>query len=353
MAKRHFLQLAHTYVHGAPIGGYYASIKLDGQRAFWDSGITRGVPATKVPFANTDKDARLLKPPVATGLWSRYGKVIHAPAWWLDLLPPYPLDGELWAGNGGFQTLMSIVKDHNPGPGWSRVTYKVFDSPPPHIVFGDGEINETNFRKKFVHLASKLPKIRYPFVGAPQFREVISWLKGLQQNDVFQVHEQTELPPFTRHAVETVNTMLEAVTSSGGEGLMLRNPTSTWLPNRVRSLLKMKALNDAEGTVIGYIWGRETELGSKLLGLMGALILDYKGKRLELSGFTDAERVMSTTDIGIDPYATGVYNAGKEVQTNIYNPKFPRNSKITFRYRELSDEGIPKEARYWRKHVNG
>ena len=28
---------------------------------------------------------------------------------------------------------------------------------------------------------------------------------------------------------------------------------------------------------------------------------------------------------------------------------FRKGQTVTFKYRELSDEGIPKEARYWRK----
>ena len=31
----------------------------------------------------------------------------------------------------------------------------------------------------------------------------------------------------------------------------------------------------------------------------------------------------------------------------ITNHTFPRG-QVTFRYRELSDDGVPKEARYWR-----
>ena len=78
-------------------------------------------------FANTAKDARLLVQPIATGLWSRYAKPIHAPAWFLDQLPEIPLDGELYLGAGEFQELISIVKQHNPDGRWANVKYMVFD----------------------------------------------------------------------------------------------------------------------------------------------------------------------------------------------------------------------------------
>jgi DNA ligase-1 len=342
--------LAHNYVHGAPIGGWYASEKLDGMRAFWDGGITRGMACSAVPFANTAKDGRYVVPPKSTGLWSRYGKSIQAPDWWLDLLPSYPLDGELYCGRNGFQTLMSTVKDLNPGPGWKQVKYLAFDMPAPHVVFSDGEINETNFKKKFVHLLSKLKKVDYPFTGVPQYRHVVQWMKGFKWNEAFEVLYQTELPPMTSHALQQALLLMDDVTSKGGEGIMLRSPTSCWLPNRVRTLLKLKEIRDAEGTVTGYTAGRETELGSKLLGMMGALILDFNGKRLELSGFTDAERILDGSMSGIfaSEYAAG--HPGEDMPDWIENPKFPRGTKVTFRYRELTDDGLPKEARYWRKH---
>lgn len=340
--------LAHNYVHGAPIGGWYASEKLDGMRAFWDGGITRGLPCSSVAFANTAKDGRYVTPPKATGLWSRYGKSIQAPDWWLDSLPAYPLDGELYIGRGSFQSLMSTVKDINPGPGWKDVCFKVFDMPAPHVVFGDGEINETNFKKKFAAVSHKHKIPNYPFKGLPQFRDVYHWMRAFKWNDVFQIHEQVELPPMTTHAVEQMNILLDKIIAGGGEGLILRSPTSSWLPNRVRTLLKVKAMNDAEGTVTGYISGRETDLGSKLLGMMGALVLSYNGKRFELSGFTDLERVLAGSHDGVTASAFAAANPGAEMPSWVTSPQFPRGSKVTFKYRELTDDGLPKEARYWR-----
>lgn len=352
--KRHFLQLAHTYTEGISIGGYYCSEKLDGMRAFWDGGITRGLPCSSVAFANTEKDGRYVTAPKSTGLWSRYGKAIQAPDWFLDSLPKIPLDGELYAGRGNFQSLMSTVKDLNPGPGWRNVTYMTFDTPPYHVVFGDGEINETNFKKKFVGLRAKLNWPSTSLSGAPQFRQVYHYLFELEENNVFKVHMQYELPPMTVDAVKLMNEYLDHVISEGGEGLILRHPTAGWIPGRVRTCLKVKAMLDAEGTVMGYVWGRETTLGSKLLGLMGALVLDFNGKRLELSGFTEAERIMrrvnGTQVASLDAaYVEGCRNPGKEVREDFYNPTFPRGSKVTFKYRELTDDKIPKEARYWRK----
>src|SRR5205809_6855024 len=94
-----FLMLAHKYVperDSERIKGWYCSQKLDGVRAMWDGGVSRGLLASEVPWANVEKDYRYIEENRATGLWSRLGKVIHAPDWFLDQLPLYPMDGELW-----------------------------------------------------------------------------------------------------------------------------------------------------------------------------------------------------------------------------------------------------------------
>jgi DNA ligase-1 len=142
MANREFLQLAQNYNpirHG--IGGWFASEKLDGMRAYWDGGISRGILTSQIKYANTAKDYRRLTPVRATGLWTRYAKPIAAPNWWLDLLPAnVPLDGELYMGHGKFQELVSCVKKLEPGPEWHSVCYMVFDVPSDYMMFAPGRI---------------------------------------------------------------------------------------------------------------------------------------------------------------------------------------------------------------------
>lgn len=355
MAKREFLQLAHTFEDDKyGIGSWFMSEKLDGMRAFWDGGITRGLFTDQVPFANTAKDARLLVRQKSTGLWSRYGKAIQAPDWWLDQLPPnILLDGELYAGRGQFQTLISIAKNLSGGSEWQEVGYVVFDSPPAHIVFGDGKMDNTNFKKLFSGVLSALGQPTLLKPDKIEFEHVISWLKSrVQENEVVWLHEQTQLPWKTAEATAVLYDSLAGVSRAGGEGIILRAPHSRWLPERTRTMLKAKFTRDAEGTVVGYTWGRETDKGSKLLGLMGALILTYNNRRFELSGFTEEERKLW---LGIHEYDRGLSievgtpNQGKECEMGWHNKMFPIGSKVSFKYRELTDAGLPKEARYWRK----
>ncbi len=343
MAKREFLQLAHVY-KDEPISGWFMSEKLDGQRAFYDGGITRGTPVKDVPFANHEKDARYITQPVATGLWSRYGKTIQAPNWWLDMLPKMPLDGELYIERNSFQQLISATKHMVPGPEWKRVKYVVFDSPPLNIVLGDGEMDNINFKKRFLRI---LDKLRYEPMICPtdyRFSNVNTFLRSMSENEVFKVHGQYELAHTFAKAREEIAISLNATAAGGGEGLMLRHPVSFWSPQRSRQLLKVKPVNDDEGVVIGYVAGRETDKGSKLLGLMGALILSYKGKVFELSGFTEAERRLNEAGTNF-----AVSNPGKKLPEGMECLAFPLGSSVTFKYRELTDDGLPKEARYWRK----
>jgi ATP-dependent DNA ligase len=116
------------------------------------------------------------------------------------------------------------------------------------------------------------------------------------------------------------------------------------MPKRTTTLLKIKKLIDSEAKVVGYVSGRRTDKGSKLLGKMGALIVDWHGIRFELSGFTDEERMFES-----DSHAShAAAYPGKEMPSWVVAHHFPIGTAVTFRYRELSDLGVPKEARYWR-----
>jgi len=125
----------------------------------------------------------------------------------------------------------------------------------------------------------------------------------------------------------------------------MRDPKACWLPKRHAGILKFKPYEDAEAKVIGFTSGRETLKGSRLQGMIGALIVDYKGKRLELSGLTDAERAFQTSEMSV--YAS--QHPGVDMPEQFQGQVFRKGQTVTFIYRELTDDGIPKEARYFRK----
>jgi DNA ligase-1 len=156
---------------------------------------------------------------------------------------------------------------------------------------------------------------------------------------------QEKLPLDEGKAHIRIAEFLDYVLEQGGEGVVLRDPDAEWLPKRHRGILKYKPFSDAEGRITGFVSGRQTDKGSRLLGKIGALIVDYKGKRLELAGLTDAEREFSNTDC----IEWACRNPGVDAPRWVEGKAFKKGQTVTFKYRELSDDGIPKEARYWRR----
>jgi DNA ligase-1 len=141
-----------------------------------------------------------------------------------------------------------------------------------------------------------------------QMRQVIDavqipWLKQVEQ---FRVLDRQELQ---RH--------LTAVLKNRGEGLMLHLADAPYSTGRSDVLLKVKPWLDTEATVIGHVPGK-----GKYRGMLGALQLEMPdGKRFNLgTGFSDAVRR--------DPPVVG--------------------TQITYRYRELNPNGLPRFASYLR-----
>lgn len=361
MARREFLQLADKFnPEKHDPAGMYISEKLDGTRVFWDGGISRGLMTDAVPWASvTNPKTGLRKDKIktyATGLWSRYGNPIIAPDWWLNRLPAMFLDGELFAGRGNFQTLRSIVaKDVADEEEWREVQFAVFGTPSPDRVFQAGEIKNANFHcdinngriDEFMEWR-KAAGFAEEFFHAPcdlTFADELSLLQAsLPQDDTVYLHRHVLLPDTKSAALVQLNTFMDYVLSEGGEGIMLRDAKSIWTPKRVKTLLKYKPFTDDEGVITGFVSGRQTDKGSKLRGLIGAVVLDYHGKRLELSGFTDEERRFDTEE----STAHAWNNPGVDMPPGTQGKQFKVGDTIEFRYRELSDDGIPKEARYSR-----
>lgn len=345
-----FLLLAHTFDE-QNIGGWFWSEKLDGMRAFWDGGLTTGLPASEVPWANTDKDSRLLATPISTGLWSRYGHVIYAPDWWLKHLPRVFLDGELWTGRRQWEKLISIVKKHEPTPEWRQVIFKVFDIPSWQKFFLPRKINTINYKKVFTPEFSEWAQKRsetldFEIMTAPiswTFQTIVNYVNPLKDENLEAV-KQTRLPFRQADALTQLQELASEYQELGAEGLVLRRPASIWTPERSWNLLKAKPWHDAEGTVIGYNAAKT----GKIFGKMGSLILRLENdKQLMLSGFTDEERCFGSPK----EEAWACEHPGEIMPSWCNHPTFPRGTRVTYKYRELSKDGIPKDARYLRKEV--
>jgi DNA ligase 1 len=131
----------------------------------------------------------------------------------------------------------------------------------------------------------------------------IAWLQAIPH---WQVRDDAEL-----------TAQLQRMAADGAEGLMLRRAASFYRAERSDDLLKVKLFADAEGHVVGHVPGQ-----GKYLGMLGALELrTSEGVTFRIgTGFTDEQRRQ--------PPALG--------------------SLVTFRYRGLTANGIPRFASFLR-----
>lgn len=338
MAKAEFVQLAHDY-RGRDLVGRMISEKLDGQRFFWDGGITIGWPKHRVPWGNCAKDERLKVEQISTGLWSRYGNIIHAPASFINRLPRRVLlDGELDSMTLSHQDIESVVRRHTPDDRWSEINPRVFDAPPPFTMFMDRHLTNKNFTK---FITGALPLMALCASNCPRPGD------GFRQRYQFLIDLCYEIT-LTQWDVSSqvfADSYVKTIWERGGEGAIVRSATAPYVCQRTHEVEKIKDANDAEATITGFIAGRAGVEG-RVLGKLGALVCDFQGHRLELSGMSANDRILpeavrdsATANPGmpIDIKDTGIFRVGQVV---------------TFRYRDLTNDGIPKEARYWRERTD-
>ena len=354
--KKESVLLAQTYKQGKySIAGSYLSEKLDGMRCLWIP-FTRGMRKADVPFANTAKDERLVNEEICTGLWSKYMNVIHSPDWWLDDMPNVIIDGELYSSTLPRQDLMSIIKKKNKNmesERWSDVEFYAFSIPFYRSLFSDGRIYNANiditYRGVDKWMEPFLKELDYHPKSPLMMRQEVELLNMKVSSPSTVIVEQEKLPFGEDLALDRVFSRLDEVTDAGGEGLMVRKAFHIYSSCRSHDLIKFKKLQDAEGEVVGYTTGKLTEKDSRNLGRLGALTIKLaNGRTFELSGFTDDEREFITPDLR----QWACDNPDSRVPDHMEHPIFRRGTVISYRYRGVTQDGIPTEARYWRDKVD-
>ena len=219
------LLLANVWTPAINPAGWWMSEKYDGLRGFWDG----------------------------RKLWSRKGRAIAAPDYFLAELPKdIALDGELWMGRGKFEETISAVLSQTPDERWKRVRFMVFDAPQAKGTF-----------------EQRMEFLRATLSAGNQFAKPVI---------------QTRCEGAAQLMAER-----DRIVSEGGEGLMLRKPESEYEAGRSPTLLKVKPLDDAEATVIAHLPGK-----GKNAGKLGALrVRTAEGREFSIgTGFTDAQREM-------------------------------------------------------------
>lgn len=217
------LMLATQWPPDDDPSGWWISEKYDGVRGYWDG----------------------------TQMLSRGGEIIALPATLHTALPPFALDGELWAGRNRFEFALSTVRDQQPGEDWTHIRYLVFDAPTQLGPF------ETRI-------------------------EIINAWLAQQPSSPIGIAVQT-LCTGRAHLEQ----MLDTIEAGGGEGVMLRAAASPYQAGRSEQLRKYKRFDDTEAQVIGYNPGK-----GKYTGMVGSLKMELPdGSRFAIgSGLTDAQR---------------------------------------------------------------
>lgn len=170
---------------GQNVGGWLASEKLDGVRAYWDG----------------------------RNLLSRNGKILAVPEGWSAHFPPFALDGELYTARSEFEKIQSIVMDKTLNEAaWSEVKFYVFDVPE-----ADGGLLE------------RLSELEKFIAKNPQAGQNLKIIKQVK------VKDNAEFEAFAKHII-----------AKGGEGAVVREPNVPYERKRSKNALKYKKFKDAE-----------------------------------------------------------------------------------------------------------
>lgn len=139
-----------------------------------------------------------------------------------------------------------------------------------------------------------------------------------------QLHVEQAAVPWLKVVAQTrmashaaLKQRLDIVVREGGEGLMLHRADAPYVTGRSDALLKLKPWQDAEAVVVGHVPGK-----GKYQGMTGALLMAMPdGKRFRVgSGLSDALRRQPP----------------------------PIGTLITYRYQDLTKNGLPRFPRYQR-----
>ena len=245
------IMLPQVYRDNIPVVGWLMSEKLDGVRGYWDG----------------------------KQLLSKNGLNFHPPAAFIQDLPPFPLEGELWGGRESFEQTISIVKKQQAHNGWLHLQFAIFDVP-----------------KEPGSFSSRIQKAERWFTTHPtQF--------------AFVIPQKTITNP------EQLQEELQRIEKLGGEGLIVRNPNALYHTGRSSDILKVKNYFDMEATVIDHIPGK-----GKHEGRLGSLLVEIPGKNKEKIHF----------------------KIGTGFSDPIRRHPPPVGSIITFKYYGFYASGIPK-----------
>jgi DNA polymerase beta len=280
--------LAKEYLKGSKVNpvGWYISEKFDGYRACYD--------------------------PDKKQFFSRQNKPFNAPQWFIDAMPPKFIDGELWIGRNMFQEMGCVRKKVPVDEEWLNVTFQAYDLPQFQGTFKERLIELKRLVKTSkARWNTYKKKLSYPF------NKLTSPLVFADQIVV--------------SSEEHLDTYYKDILKHGGEGIMIKDPTSPYEGKRSNYLLKYKPSFDEEAIIIDYTPGQ-----GKYKGLLGALVC-----RPLINHDT-----YSSIDMD-DDHIFSISGMDDSIRTS-YKSTHPINTIISYEHSGKTDKGKPRFGRYTR-----
>jgi len=248
--------------------------------------------------------------------YSRQNKPFNAPDWFIDAMPPRLVDGELWIGRNMFQGMGVVRKKVPIDEDWLNVTFQVYDMPEEEGTFEE--------RLKELHRIVKLTQRRwldrrkkypYPF-NTLECPVVIAK----------QVVVQSE---------EHLDAIYQNIIHNDGEGIMLKDPKSSYEGKRSNHLLKYKPAFDAEAIIIGYKPGQ-----GKYQGILG--------------GFICKQLINYDTYMSIDEDEDHIFSISgiDDSIRKSYEKTHPIGTIISYEHSGKTDKGKPRFGRYIRRRTD-
>ena len=216
-------------------------------------------------------------------LWSRQHKeftgVPHINKQ-LSSLEDTILDGELFSKDIPFEDIVHYVKNEDPVEGHEKIEYHVYDA----AISG-------HFADRNYFVAGSLAYLPKP----NQLRIVNTAV--------------------VKHDLETIHDYLEKYEKQGYEGVMVRDIDSPYENKRSYGLLKLKSFQDAEYDITGVESGR-----GKMEGKAIFICVTPEGKEFRVKMRGELE----------------------ELEKYMNNEKLWRGKKLTVKFQNLSEDGIPR-----------
>jgi DNA ligase-1 len=249
--------------------GWLLSEKFDGYRARW-------IPGKRI-------------------FLSRNQKEFIAPEWFKDAMPNVDLDGELFAGREFFQYMGTVRKKVPVDDEWKKIKYMVYDMPEEDNVFGE-----------------RIKKLEE--VVKDNGSDIVVFAKQIVITSIPQMEK-----------------IYKTVLEKGGEGIMMKCPSSQYEDKRSNFMLKYKPSFDSEAVIVDYHMGNGKYDGV-LGGFMCKPLLNY-----DTYSIIDPDENHEFSISGMD-----------DSIRESYKSTHPVGTIITYEYSGKTDSGKPRFPRYLR-----